>query len=105
MNPQATTLAGTSLPLLLLLQNGLQDAPRVVLQADGLQLVVLRLVVLQVVGLRVDGFQALVVVAVPSSVSTLQVVAVLLVVLAVFPVGLVVVFQAGREVSRVVAAR
>jgi hypothetical protein len=96
--------------LLLLLQDGLQDAPRVGLQVDELPLVVLRLVVLQVVGLRadelrVDGFQALVVVAVLPSVATLQVVAVPSEVLAVLPVGLVAVFQAGQEVSQVAAAR
>ena len=68
------------------------------------------MVVLQVVGLRadelrVDGFQALVVVAVPPSVATLQVVVVPSEVLAVLPVGLVAVFQARQEVSQVAAAR
>jgi hypothetical protein len=47
----------------------------------------------------------LVVVAVPPSEATPQVVAVSSEVLAVPPVGLVAVFQAEREVSRVVAAR
>jgi hypothetical protein len=90
MNPQATTLAGTFLLLPLLLRDGLQHGLRGVPQAVGLQAV---------------GLQALVVVAVPPSEATPQVVAVSSEVLAVPPVGLVAVFQAEREVSRVVAAR
>ena len=65
MNPQATTLVGTFLPLPSPLQHGLQGVPQAVgLREVGLQAVGLQVDELRKVGLREVGFQALVVVAV-----------------------------------------